>query len=105
MELRRVAFRLNYRRPRGSTTQPTWGNSDIINLGAVELDGVSRFPGAMTSPKVCPLPLCSRELQGSPLFCAQRTQTDSRTTGHDEESARGHGDVIEIKVEHEFMQR
>ena len=38
-------------------------------------------------------------------FSAQRTQTDSRTTGHDEESARGHGDVIEIKVEHEFMQR
>ena len=57
VELMMVAFRLNYRRPRGSTTQPTWGNSDIINLGAVELDGVSRFPGAMTSPKVCPLPL------------------------------------------------
>ncbi|KAM5544719.1 hypothetical protein V8D89_001617 [Ganoderma adspersum] len=80
-----VLAALNYRRPRGSTTQPTWGTSDIINLGAVELDGVSRFPGGMTSPK--------------------RTQTDSRTTGHDEESARGHGDVIEIKVEHEFMQR
>ncbi|KAI1784888.1 hypothetical protein LXA43DRAFT_1119767 [Ganoderma leucocontextum] len=81
-----VLAALNYRRPRGSTSQPTWGTSDIINLGAVELDGVSRFPGAVTS--------------------AKRTQTDTRTTtGHDEESARGHGDVIEIKVEHEFMQR
>ena len=48
----RFAPRLNYRRPKGSVTQSTWGTSDIINLGAVELDGVSRFPGVMTSPKV-----------------------------------------------------